>query len=508
MIINRQDFKDSSRRTDSPVRAISLSDTIQSSFRTTRALELSTSANDGLAEAYSEVVTDIYNQSGVRLFNPYSGSNISQLTRGILGMPSASPKYFEEEFYRQVNKLRENNPDLDVPTPEQVRERVGIARSQLRSEDAEVQVGEAGLSSGVARFAGAAGAIMTDPLVLGSMIAGAPAASGVLRTALIESGIAAGVEVPIQGIVQSQRRQFGEEPSLGEAAANVVMAGAGGFVGGALLKGAAVGTRGLVNKYRASPVKKTPATETAATYLDRLHQIQDSNVLGYISPKGNKEFLDKWDESYYRVFSGDIYNKPRFRLQEPRNAIRDSSAAFEKDLAAYEKGISAFRERVGKEASRISNIQTLQYAKVFKRNSEELSTLLNWRNELVSNIGKRKQNAETIKLIEKNMVSRVATSNQREFIEVEDVIALAKIDRDIMKVRQKYLDDFAEADTEVKRDKLQKSFDKKIQNRGIKMLDAVNKLINTAKNNELRLFREAAGDDVTGKAFALSLIHI
>ena len=133
--------------------------------------------------------------------------------------------------------------------------------------------------SGAARFVGSAGAILTDPPVAASLLLGAGAASGILRTALIEGGIGVGVEIPVQAAVQTSRQEVGEEANLAEAARNVALAGAGGLVLGGALKGAGIGSRKLVEKYRANPQIHTREGNDAAATVEALHELEATNPI-------------------------------------------------------------------------------------------------------------------------------------------------------------------------------------------------------------------------------------
>ena len=298
MLVDLDNFRDKAVRSPEPRKATTLGETLRSSFETTRKTELTISVGSGLFEEYDKAIQRIAEQTGQRLANPITA-------------PPGEREGLEEAFAARAREL-----GVDVPGPQEIRSKVGKDRAGAREADALLREGESGILQGIARFAGTAGAILTDPPIAGSMILGAGAASGIVRTALVEAGIGAGVEVPVQGVVQSTRREVGEEPSLSEAATNVALAGVGGFVGGAALKGAAVGTRELINRYKASPNAHTPAADQAINVLERQHHIEEANPAPEVPGH-----LEKFDEAYYDLL--DIRRDVRVQAETP-NVLLDA----------------------------------------------------------------------------------------------------------------------------------------------------------------------------------------
>ena len=285
MFVKREDFSNAANRTRDPVRPTTLGETIRSSFQTTLKTERSISVRSAEFDEYERINAEVKRVTGKRLFNPQSpGKNRGKLL---------------DRYYQEIDTLKKQYPELNVPTYDEVLQKIGADRQEIREADAEFARGESGLVQGLARFIGTAGGILSDPPIAASMAVGAGASAGILRTALVEGAIAAGVEVPVQGIVQSERTRVGEQPSLGEAAANIALAGAGGAAGGALLKSAFVGTRSLVRKYRASPVK-TAEADAAATVLERQHWTEDRNPFGN-DPENLARYMDRFDDAWNRM---------------------------------------------------------------------------------------------------------------------------------------------------------------------------------------------------------------
>lgn len=116
-----------------------------------------------------------------------------------------------------------------------------------------------GRGSTVATLAGGFVAGFTDPVNLGTMFIGG-GGSTVARRIASEALANAGVELVQQPLVAAQREKTGRDLSVGEAVANVAVAGA---VGGAFA-GAAIGAKKLVERAR------TPGGELARQMRERI----------------------------------------------------------------------------------------------------------------------------------------------------------------------------------------------------------------------------------------------
>ena len=314
MLIDRRDFLGASSRSPDPVKATSYSETIQSAYNTTAATERATSLTSALRTRYSELQSYIQEQTGTKLTNPidYRSERAVRLEHMFRhGRALSTQKEFgqttqdfrESTFFDEAIKLREEYPDLDIPTAEEIREQIGRDRAELRETDAERARGESGFVQGAARVAGGIGAILLDPPVYTSMLLGAGAARGLVQAALIEGAIGVGVEIPIQAAVQGQRPEVGEEPSLAEAAINVTMAGLGGAIGAAALRGTGLGVRELLRRYRAGP--RTPSGDFGAAYLERMEDIRESNPFED-TPAGNDAFQKRFDEASERLLEPEL----------------------------------------------------------------------------------------------------------------------------------------------------------------------------------------------------------
>ena len=251
----------------------------------TSASELSRSQNTMLGPPaslhleYERYRQEIEAETGEKLFNPYS--------YGAKERPAE-----ERRFLREVQRLREIHPDLAVRTSQDIRDAIAQQRAETRERRRKVEARESGLAS-VAGFAGAAGPILGEPLILGSMAFGARAAHGIIRGALIEGGIATGVEIPLQANIQFGRTQFGEDPSLTEAAANVAAAGVGGAALSGLVRGVARGVAAL----------RRTAVDDAEAYLARQAEMEATRPFDD-TPAGRAEHVERLDEAMVSLHEG------------------------------------------------------------------------------------------------------------------------------------------------------------------------------------------------------------
>lgn len=141
----------------------------------------------------------------------------------------------------RFDNLARERPDLGLryPTDEEIE--AGAVERARGARDAREAMSAANTT-----MAGRAGAFLgdlwgagTDPLNLLTMPFGASAASGVLRTALVEGALSAASQAAIEAGTAGFKQQVDPTFSLGEAAANVGMAGAAGAVIGGGIRGAA-----------------------------------------------------------------------------------------------------------------------------------------------------------------------------------------------------------------------------------------------------------------------------
>lgn len=283
--------------------------------------QMSMSAQAALFNHYSDYLNEVFDITGKRLPNPFNAD------------PSMRPR-MEQIVQDEIGKLRDEFPDLPVLTPEDIRAAVGRERAALFAEQADIHARTIDPLVSAAGFAAQMPVAVVDPPVLMSMFFGAPYASGILRGALIEAGIAAGVEIPIQAAVQLGRRQFGEEPSLGEAAMAVGAAGGGGFVLSSLIRGmgrggavVARGTRNLLQRVQGlPPSRRTSSVRSAEAYLGRMAEAEEMSPLPD-TPAARAEHARRLSEAEMALRESRAADMPDRPAHTPRWDYLDRAAA-------------------------------------------------------------------------------------------------------------------------------------------------------------------------------------
>ena len=187
----------------------------------------------------------------------------------------------EQEFDKEIRRLAEQHEGVKVKTREDILGEIGVARADQRRQQADVTARTIDFPVTLAGFGAQTLGIVSDPIVAGSMLIGAPWSAGILRTALIEARIGIGVESLVQTQVQLGRRKFGEDPSASDALQAIAAAGAGGFLLGGLVKGVARGVGGvreLLAKSRELPESaRTSEVRSAEAYLERVLEAEDAS---------------------------------------------------------------------------------------------------------------------------------------------------------------------------------------------------------------------------------------
>jgi|GEM_PF-4792083 len=277
-LFDARDSGDLARRNAAPGPPATIGESALSAAESFKANIASMGEFDELFDEYDKYLDGVSAATGRQFDNPYADAaqpddfiaTVDPNTPRVLGfMPPQRPKsgrQREKELFAELQSLRDEVPGLQIRSPEDIRKSVVQTRAQARERRADVAARE-GTAGAIAAFATTAVASLLDPPVLASMAFGAPAATGILRAAAIDAGIAAGVEVPIQAIVQASRRRLGEQTSLSEAAINVLTVGAGGFLFSGLLRGGARGTKALVKAARFRRIEQRMRRQTGQSFF-------------------------------------------------------------------------------------------------------------------------------------------------------------------------------------------------------------------------------------------------
>lgn len=302
-----RDLIDDASRNIAPGPPADVGESLRSGYNLT--LNTANAAGEVVAvrNRWGEYLDEVRTITGEEFSNPLDAND----PLGDMAGPNAHTRAqarAEKETWDRIKALREKHPNLAVRGPLEIRAEVAKDRARLRSERSEVAARESGLSS-VAGFVGEAAGILIDPPVLGSMSFGASVASGVLRGALIDAGINAGVETMQQGFIQGTREQFGEEASLSEAAVNVATAAGGGFLLSGVLRAGGAGLRRL----RA----RSTEADDAAAYLSRYDEMEQATPFND-TPAARAEHVERFDEAMAAQREG----RPARLADEPVNPPR------------------------------------------------------------------------------------------------------------------------------------------------------------------------------------------
>lgn len=187
-------------------------------------------------EIQSEFIKRAYQETGMQV-QPWIVPKTSFFTPTTFGFDDDR----ESSARGMLDAWKKDNPNstLQVPTREEI-EREAVRRgSETVSGGKAMERRSTGIGSAVGGFAGAAAGAMTDPINAASLMFGASAASGILRTALVEGAIGAGSEAVVQGVNFDWRQKIDPGYSLGDAVSEVAAAGVGGAVLGGSIKGLA-----------------------------------------------------------------------------------------------------------------------------------------------------------------------------------------------------------------------------------------------------------------------------
>ena len=284
------------------------SESLRSASETRRAVGQSLSANESLYNEYERYLAEVAEVTGKRLPNPFG---VSAEQRGRI----------EALVSDDLRKLSGQHPDMELRSPEDIRAAVGEQRQEIRARRAAVARREISFGAKAGAFIGDAGTAMVDPPVLASMFFGAPAATGILRAALVEAAAAGAGEVVAQVGVQLGRKQFGEQPDLGEAALSVAAVAGGAGVLTPVVRGGVAGVRALMQRAKSLPTKSS-LTRAAERVLRRQVELEDASPLEP-TPAGRAEHVERLSEAQIAVREGRPVRLP----ERPRAAIREDVAA-------------------------------------------------------------------------------------------------------------------------------------------------------------------------------------
>lgn len=275
----------------------SLGEVFQIDWATTRDQSLSISNTMAREEKYLELSEQAERLFGRRLITPDTSLTIGR---------SATLDEAEERFFEELREVFGDEP-MEFNSPAELNAQIGRERQAQRERQADIAARTPGPGAALTGFAASTLATIADPPIALTSLVGASSSAGILRTALVEAGIAGVTEIPVQVDVQLGRRRFGEDPSVSEGLASVALASGGGFLFGAAFRAAGIGFsnfRELLNKSEQIPNPSNKVKDAQAA-LRRYVETDEVNPLQRTA-QGTDEHIRRLDEALVAVREGRV----------------------------------------------------------------------------------------------------------------------------------------------------------------------------------------------------------
>lgn len=268
------------------------SDTVAASFALTRREEITSSAFNAWEKKIQDraaIIKKLGGDEAIALEYPTDGKRRQRMRAMEMGgQPDLEARQRGratlEEAEAYVNSFVQKYPDQvldDRALAEQMRKELAVQR--MRDQDVIDRGG------GFASFAGTAGGVLTDPVVIATAPIGGGAGPGktvlgtIGKAALAEGSVAALTEIPVQAQVYQFKQDIESPWGFADSAVNVLAAGAGGAVLGGTIAGGAAGYKKALAKYQelkaAGKVTETPEMKAAEEALETAVSAQDQNPL-------------------------------------------------------------------------------------------------------------------------------------------------------------------------------------------------------------------------------------
>lgn len=241
MILDTRDFEtDLARRAPATGPPTSAAEQFGADFeattRTMAKLGAMRLATDRIRAA-DEINAFVRDRVGTTLPNPYAQAREPVVLVGP-GAPPFDPDRAVRDYWRKVEGLRRQHPDLAAVVPDQGGFEHVLAGTVAGAEErAGALRTRAGTAAQVAGFVGGMAGATLDPINLVTLPLGAAAGSTFLQRILINAAINTGVEVVQQPMEQKFRKSVGLDYGLARGAANVGMVAAGSLVLGGAMEG-------------------------------------------------------------------------------------------------------------------------------------------------------------------------------------------------------------------------------------------------------------------------------
>jgi len=241
-----------------------------------------------LKSAYDDYLADVEKQTGKQFDNPMLATSAPVLGIESLGDSGRAIQAARQKLDADLVNLHETGGGFDLKRGQDLEQAIRNQARELETAAEDVGNRADGLGT-LGQFTGSMGAAFTDPPLMATLFAGAPAAAGFLRTAIIEGAIGATTEAAIQPTVQAYRQELGLEYGLDQAAQNIALGAAGGAALSPIAKLAGMGTTKLLDVWRKTRKQPSQAEQDAAAMLQR----QEEMIPAGVDPEVAAANLDK-----------------------------------------------------------------------------------------------------------------------------------------------------------------------------------------------------------------------
>jgi len=249
-------------------------DNTVAAWNATRHNDLAASRSVNEYDAIQGYIDEIYEATGRRFNHPTDEA----VSLNVIGT-NAGEKLVADFFEKTTASADETK--LFTAKSQETLENEIAERGALFEAELEKVSSRATGTGVLGAFTGAIGAAFTDPPLLFSLPIGAPAASGILRTGLIEGLIGAGTEAIIQPVVQGYRSELGLEAGFDRALVNIGFGAVGGAAFGSGLKSLGVlagwSSKKLIRAFDDVVKDPTPEQRGARDAMQEVDNQEQSN---------------------------------------------------------------------------------------------------------------------------------------------------------------------------------------------------------------------------------------
>jgi len=337
-------------RTPGYVPETGLGEKISSIWALTNSEYLGRSAADAWTDKLKERRLKIQELTGEKV------DLITPMTRNLMGPdPTLGFPVYEEprEDFRLANgmSIREFAAKNDaVFSDDEIWELIENEKKEIRDNAADVSRRASGFTNVTGTLIGGFAASLRDPAILLSMTLGAGVSTSLIRTALLEGGIAGAAELVIQPNIIRFQRGLGQDVGLTDAAKNIAFVAGAAAIFGGTLKGVTLlppvrrwlhpATRQsdeLLTKLAQADVEMSPEVQLAFRFLDEHNEIVSRNPFPINDPASapnHAHMIGRTTEAFDEYRSADYTDTLNHRTLGEMNpdmvADANTVKAFEK----------------------------------------------------------------------------------------------------------------------------------------------------------------------------------